>query len=111
VFVLPSRAEAFGSVFAEAALCLLALVGTDVGGISEQIENGVNGLLVPPEDPKALADALETVIADPHFRYEMARAAWNRAKKTYSLNRVIGELKEIYLSHGGAPEDAPSGSG
>jgi glycosyltransferase involved in cell wall biosynthesis len=111
VFVLPSRAEAFGSVFAEAALCLLALVGTDVGGISEQIENGVNGLLVPPDDPKALADALETVIADPHFRYEMARAAWNRAKKTYSLNRVIGELKEIYLSHGGAPEDAPSGSG
>lgn len=47
VFVLPSRAEAFGSVFAEAALCWLALVGTDVGGIGEQIDDGVNGLLVP----------------------------------------------------------------
>ncbi|MBW5445118.1 glycosyltransferase [Cohnella sp. CFH 77786] len=102
VFVLPSRAEAFGSVFAEAALCLLALVGTDVGGISEQIDHGVNGLLVPPENPTALADALETVIADPHFRYEMARAAWNKAKKTYSLNRVIGELKQIYVSFGGS---------
>jgi glycosyltransferase involved in cell wall biosynthesis len=100
VFVLPSRAEAFGSVFAEAALCLLTLVGTDVGGISEQIENGVNGLLVPPENPEALADALDTVISDPHFRYEMARAAWNKAKKTYSLNRVIGELKRIYGSFG-----------
>lgn len=98
VFVLPSRAEAFGSVFAEAALCLLALVGTDVGGISEQIEDGVNGLLVPSENPAALADALDTVINDPHFRYEMARAAWNKAKKTYSLNRVIGELKRIYTS-------------
>lgn len=98
VFVLPSRAEAFGSVFAEAALCLLALVGTDVGGISEQIEDGVNGLLVQPEDPIALADALDTVLNDPHFRYEMARAAWNKAKKTYSLNRVIGELKRIYSS-------------
>ncbi|WP_372663832.1 glycosyltransferase family 4 protein [Cohnella sp.] len=98
VFVLPSRAEAFGSVFAEAALCLLALVGTDVGGIAEQIENGQNGLLVPSEDPEALADALETVINDPHFRYEMARAGWNKAKKTYSLNRVISELKRIYTS-------------
>jgi glycosyltransferase involved in cell wall biosynthesis len=98
VFVLPSRAEAFGSVFAEAALCLLSLVGTNVGGISEQIDHGVNGLLVPPEDPIALADALDTVISDPHFRYEMARAAMNKAKKTYSLNRVIGELKRIYSS-------------
>ncbi|BBI32625.1 N-acetyl-alpha-D-glucosaminyl L-malate synthase BshA [Cohnella abietis] len=98
VFVLPSRAEAFGSVFAEAALCLLSLVGTDVGGISEQIENGANGLLVPSENPVALADALETVINDPHFRYEMARAGWNKAKKTYSLNRVISELKRIYTS-------------
>ncbi|TJY41366.1 glycosyltransferase family 4 protein [Cohnella pontilimi] len=102
VFVLPSRAEAFGSVFAEAALCLLALVGTNVGGISEQIDHGVNGLLVQPENPVALADALETVIADPHFRYEMARAAMNKAKKTYSLNRVIGELKRIYISYGPA---------
>lgn len=59
VFVLPSRAEAFGSVFAEALLCWLALVGTNVGGIAEQIDDGVNGLLVPPEDAPALADALE----------------------------------------------------
>jgi glycosyltransferase involved in cell wall biosynthesis len=99
VFVLPSRAEAFGSVFAEAALCLLALVGTRVGGIAEQIEDGVNGLLVPPENPEALADALEKLIGDPHFRYELARAAWNKAKKTYSLNRVVQELKRIYLSY------------
>ncbi|QMV43902.1 glycosyltransferase family 4 protein [Cohnella cholangitidis] len=98
IFVLPSRAEAFGSVFAEAALCLLALVGTEVGGIAEQIEDGANGLLVPSEDPIALANALESVINDPHFRYEMARAGWNKAKKTYSLNRVISELKRIYSS-------------
>jgi glycosyltransferase involved in cell wall biosynthesis len=99
VFVLPSRAEAFGSVFAEAALCLLALVGTNVGGIAEQIEDGVNGLLVPSENPIALADALDTAISDPHFRYEMARAALNKAKKTYSLSRVISELKRIYTSY------------
>lgn len=98
VFVLPSRAEAFGSVFAEAALCWLALVGTNVGGIAEQIEDGVNGLLVPPEDHVALADALEKVVSDPIFRHNMARSAWDKAKKAYSLQRVIAQLKKVYIT-------------
>jgi len=96
IFVLPSRAEAFGSVFAEAALCLLALVGTNVGGISEQIENGRNGLLVPVGDAAALASALEKLIIDPDFRYQLARSAWEKAKKAYSMNRVIRQLTEVY---------------
>jgi glycosyltransferase involved in cell wall biosynthesis len=97
IFVLPSRAEAFGNVFAEAALCWLALVGTNVGGIAEQIDHGVNGLLVPVDDVTALADALEQTIVDPAFRYELSRAAWERAKRTYSLNRVIRQLKRVYI--------------
>lgn len=108
IFVLPSRAESFGSVFAEAALCLLSLVGTDVGGIGEQIENGVNGMLVPLENPAALADALEQLIVDPQYRYELARAAWNKAKKTYSLNRVIAELKKVYLEFGPKDGELPA---
>ncbi|RJE90853.1 glycosyltransferase family 1 protein [Paenibacillus sp. 1011MAR3C5] len=106
VFVLPSRAEAFGSVFAEAALCWLALVGTNVGGIAEQIEDGVNGLLVPPEDPIALADALEKVVVDPTYRYNLARSGWDKAKKAYSLQRVISQLKKVYneVNAGGKPE-------
>jgi glycosyltransferase involved in cell wall biosynthesis len=98
VFVLPSRAEAFGNVFAEAALCWLALVGTDVGGISEQIDHGANGLLVPVDDVGALADALEQVVVDPSFRYELSRAAWEKAKRTYSLNRVIRQYKRLYMT-------------
>ncbi|WP_336788542.1 glycosyltransferase family 4 protein [Paenibacillus sp. MMO-177] len=98
VFVLPSRAEAFGSVFAEAALCWLALVGTNVGGIAEQIEDGVNGLLVPPENAPALADALEKLVTDPTYRYNLARTGWDKAKKVYSLQRVISQLKKVYLS-------------
>ncbi|RJX41217.1 glycosyltransferase family 1 protein [Paenibacillus pinisoli] len=106
VFVLPSRAEAFGSVFAEAALCWLALVGTNVGGIAEQIEDGVNGLLVPPEDPGALAEALEKVIVDPTYRYNLARTGWDKAKKAYSLQRVISQLKKVYneVNTGAKPE-------
>jgi len=96
VFVLPSRAEAFGSVFAEAALCQLALIGASVGGVTEQISHGVNGLLIEPEDVNGLVEALETVIIDPDYRYQLARAANEKAKKDYSLHRVISQLKKVY---------------
>lgn len=98
VFVLPSRAEAFGSVFAEAALCQLALIGAAVGGVPEQITNGVNGLLIQPEDVDGLVDAMETVIIDPDYRYQLARAANDKAKKDYSLQRVIAQLKKVYAN-------------
>lgn len=85
-------------MFAEAALSCLALVGTNVGGIPEQIEDGVNGLLVSPDDEIALADALEKVISDPAYRYELSRSAWDKAKSLYSLTRVANELKKPIYS-------------
>ena len=99
IFVLPSRAEAFGSVFAEAALSWVSLVGTNVGGIAEQIDHGLNGLLVPVDDVPALTDTLEKVILDAPFRYTLAEAAFEKAKKRYSLNRVIKQLKTIYTKY------------
>lgn len=101
IFVLPSRAESFGSVFAEAALSWVTLVGTDVGGIAEQIEDEVNGLLVPVDDVEALTDAVERVIVDTELRYKLAEAAYDKAIKTYSLTRVIKQLKAIYLQYEG----------
>jgi glycosyltransferase involved in cell wall biosynthesis len=98
IFVLPSRAEAFGSVFAEAALCWLALVGTKIGGIPEQIEHGVNGLLVNVDQPDELCEAIEKLIQDPDYRYQMARAAGEKAKKIYSMNRMVQQLKSVYES-------------
>jgi glycosyltransferase involved in cell wall biosynthesis len=98
VFVLPSRAEAFGNVFAEAALCKLALVGTDVGGIAEQIEDGVNGYLVPLDDVQALSAALANLIDSPPTRVAMAEQAWQKAHREYSLNRVMEQLVMLYRS-------------
>lgn len=99
IFVLPSRAEAFGSVFAEAALCGLALVGTQVGGIAEQIESGQNGLLVPVDDPPALAAALEKVIIDPAYRYQLSRVGQEKALSTYSMSRAVRQLRAVYRSY------------
>ncbi|WP_281886157.1 glycosyltransferase family 4 protein [Paenibacillus sp. YYML68] len=99
VFVLPSRAESFGSVFAEAALCGLAVVGTNVGGIAEQIEHGVNGLLVPVDDVGALSVALEKVISDPMYRYQLSRVALEKALKSYSMSRVAQQLRNVYRTY------------
>jgi glycosyltransferase involved in cell wall biosynthesis len=100
IFVLPSKAEAFGNVFAEAALCKLALVGTNVGGIAEQIEDGHNGLLVEVDQPEALHTALQRLIEDPQLRIQMAENAWAKAHSEYSLDRVIEQLIECYRSFG-----------
>ena len=100
VFVLPSRAEAFGNVFAEAALCKLALVGTAVGGIAEQIDDGVNGFLVPLDDVVVLTTALQRLIEDPQLRIQMAENAWAKAHREYSLDRVMDQFVEQYRSIG-----------
>lgn len=104
VFVLPSRAEAFGSVFAEASLCGLAVVGTRVGGIPEQIEHGINGLLVPVDDVQALAGAMEKVIGDPMYRYQLARVALDKATKSYSMSRVVQQLRSVYRQYRQEPK-------
>jgi len=111
IFVLPSRAEAFGNAFVEAALCLLAPVGTNVGGIAEQIEDGKNGLLVPPDDAEALAEALEKLIVDPDYRYALARSAREKAKAEYSLDRVVRQLSEVYRAFLPAESSRAAGGG
>jgi glycosyltransferase involved in cell wall biosynthesis len=98
IFVLPSRAEAFGSVFAEAALSGLACVGTQVGGIAEQIIHGKTGLLVPVDDAIALSDALQKLIDDEAYRQKLANAGREYALKHFSLDRVVAEYGELYRS-------------
>jgi glycogen synthase len=64
LLVLPSRREGLGRVLVEAACRGRALVGGDAGGVPDVVEDGVNGLLVDPEDTQALADALVRVLGD-----------------------------------------------
>jgi glycosyltransferase involved in cell wall biosynthesis len=64
VLVLPSRSEGLGRVVIEAACRRRGVVGSRVGGIPDVVEDGVSGILVPPEDAGALADALVRVLSD-----------------------------------------------
>lgn len=96
IFIMPSRAEAFGSVIAEASLSGLACIGTAVGGIKEQIIPGETGLLVPVDDADALCDALLTLIDDEAYRKKLAKAGREYALKHFSLDRVVKEYGDLY---------------
>jgi glycosyltransferase involved in cell wall biosynthesis len=68
VFVLPSRFEGFPLALLEAMLARSAVVATDVGSVAEAVLDGETGLLVPPEDPAALARAIECLLVDAELR-------------------------------------------
>ncbi|MFA7436864.1 glycosyltransferase family 4 protein [Castellaniella sp.] len=74
VFALATEQEASGTVFVEAAMAGLPVVGTDVGGVAEMLQNGVTGLLVPVQDTAALEQALARLIDDPGLRRTMGQA-------------------------------------
>jgi glycosyltransferase involved in cell wall biosynthesis len=82
LLVLPSRGETYGMVVTEALARGLPVVATDVGGVAETLGHGTGavrpGLLVPPEDPAALGEALRTWLDDPEVRLSWRRAARER---------------------------------
>ena len=94
LFTLPSSAEAFGNVFAEALASGLPVVGSRVGGIPDLIEHGVNGFLVSSGDVTALAGAIKYLADDPQLREEMAQR--NRAKAESNLQ--WSQVTRRYLS-------------
>jgi len=96
VFACPSLYEPLGIVNLEAMACGTAVVGSRVGGIPEVVAAGVTGLLVPPGDPEALADALNTLVRDPAWAGAMGRAGRKRAVNEFGWGAIAGQTAALY---------------
>jgi len=96
LLIMPSELESFGLVALEAMACRVPSIATQVGGIPELIEDGVNGLLVTPSDVVGLEDALERLIRDPALRQRLAEAGRTRVMQAYDLNTNLIALAELF---------------
>jgi phosphatidylinositol alpha-1,6-mannosyltransferase len=99
VFVLPSRVEGFGIAFIEAAAFGLPAVGTGETGISDAVIDGETGVLVAPESPEALAEALTFLYRNPKKRMEMGRAGMQRARSQFSPTAIAAHFQQEILEN------------
>ncbi|NMK49135.1 glycosyltransferase family 4 protein [Achromobacter sp. Bel] len=99
LFALATQQEASGTVYVEAQASGLPVIGTDVGGVSEMFRDGDTGILVPPKNPQALADALQRLIDDPALRRRMGEAGrkmvWEEA--VFSPARLAETTEAVYF--------------
>ena len=92
---VPSLTESFGLVALEAMACGTPVVATRVGGLQTVVENGESGLLVPPGDHAALAEAIEQVLMDHRLRIHLAHGARDRAEH-FTWQRVGDGIEALY---------------
>jgi glycosyltransferase involved in cell wall biosynthesis len=108
LFTLPSRAEAFGNVFAEAMAAGLPVVGTAIGGITELVQDGRHGLLVPPRDPAALAAAISLLGEQPALRSAMGARNRAHAVTHLSWEAVTQRYLAVYATARQVPPSMPT---
>ena len=107
VAVLCSWSECFPNSVLEAMAASRATVCTDVGGVSEMVEDGVTGLLVPPRDERALAAAMLALVQDPQRREAFGAAGRARVTKSFTLEASAREAGRRFLEVAGRGATPP----
>jgi glycosyltransferase involved in cell wall biosynthesis len=95
IFVLPTKGEAFGIAAVEASAAGLPVIATPVGGLMDIVVEGESGLLVPPGDQTALAQALRELIENQDKRCRFGQSARQRAKRLFDARRNSNRIMEI----------------
>jgi len=101
IYVHPSVEEGFGIAIIEAMAVGLPVIATNVGGIPEIITNGVNGILVPPENPQALAEAIGDLIEHPDKRKALAEKGQQHVAATFTDDVMVKKYMEVYTNLAG----------
>jgi glycosyltransferase involved in cell wall biosynthesis len=96
LFVLPSRREGMSNALLEAMACAVPCVATDISGSKDLISDGENGLLVPVEDPAALAAAMLKLLGDPAAARRMGEKGRETVKRMCDIGAVAGKYAEAY---------------
>jgi glycosyltransferase involved in cell wall biosynthesis len=103
VAVLPSYREAQGLTILEAMALSRPVVASDVGGIPEMIEHGRTGLLVPPRDAGALADAITRLLTDHAYADLLARGGHDLVHDQFCVERMVHAVQDLYDEGAGLP--------
>lgn len=96
IFVLPSIKEGLPYTLLEAGLAELPVIATDVGGNPEIIENGKTGILIPPANSEALANAIEKLIKNESLRKTLAQNLHQKILNEFSFGRMLKQTIELY---------------
>ncbi len=103
IFVFPAietlegDADGVPTVVIEAAVAKLPIITTDAGGITDLVDDGVTGLLVPQKDAQALASAIEKLIYDKSLGKRLAEAAHKKVQTMFDLDKNVEKLEELLL--------------
>jgi len=96
IFVMSSITEGLGTSILDAMACGKPVVATNVGGIPEVVVDGGTGLLVPPRDPAAMADAIVKLLATRALREEMGAAGLERVRSHFSAEAMVQKTLRVY---------------
>lgn len=96
IFVIPSLYEPFGIVAVEAMACGTPVIGSRVDGLSEIIEDGKNGFLVPANNHKKLQEKIFYLLGNRKIRNKFSQAGLARIKKNFLWNNVLAQITKLY---------------
>jgi len=92
---MPSLTEALGVTFLEAMAAGVPVIGTNVGGIPEIIQDGINGLLVPVKSPCSITDAINQLLADAQLRERLVQSAFSTLNN-FSVEKMMECTRSLY---------------
>jgi glycosyltransferase involved in cell wall biosynthesis len=96
LFVLPSISEGFGNVLVEAMACGVPVISTDCPvGPREIIQNGYNGILVPPKNPDLLAEAMYGLLSNKNERERLSQNALKNLRQ-YDVNTIVSRYEAVF---------------
>jgi glycosyltransferase involved in cell wall biosynthesis len=97
ISVLPSLSEGLSNVLLESMAAGVPVVATKVGGNPEVVEEGATGILVPPRDSAALADAMGTLLENQDLAGRFGSSGRRRVEVHFSLDRMVQDTQKLYF--------------